>query len=288
MIIELGHFALILALVVAATQMVVPAWGARVRDERLMAYAEPAAVSQLVLLLIAFLALMHAYVTSRFLRRERRRELAFDEAAALPDLGRVGKPRRLDAALGADPRALRRGGGGVRRQPAGDAQGQRARGAGVDRGRVLPLHPADVEPVRAPRSGAVRRARASIRFCRIPRSSFHPPFLYMRLRRLLDGVLVRHRRADRRAHGRGLGALGAAVDARCLDVPHHRHRHGLVVGLLRARLGRLVVLGSGRERVLHAVARRHGAAAFGARHGEARGAAASGRSCSRSSPSRSR
>jgi cytochrome c-type biogenesis protein CcmF len=66
MIVELGHFALIMALVVAATQMVVPAWGARVRDERLMAYAEPAAVSQLVLLLIAFLALMHAYVTSDF------------------------------------------------------------------------------------------------------------------------------------------------------------------------------------------------------------------------------
>jgi cytochrome c-type biogenesis protein CcmF len=66
MIIELGHFALIMALVVAATQVVVPAWGARVSDERLMAYAEPAAVSQLVLLLIAFLALMHAYVTSDF------------------------------------------------------------------------------------------------------------------------------------------------------------------------------------------------------------------------------
>ena len=66
MIIEIGHFALILALLVSIAQMVVPAWGARVRDPRLMAFGEPAAVSQLVLVLIAFLALMHAYVTSDF------------------------------------------------------------------------------------------------------------------------------------------------------------------------------------------------------------------------------
>ena len=66
MIIEIGHFALIMALLVAAVQMVVPAWGAHKRDARLMAFAESAAVSQLVLILIAFLALMHAYVTSDF------------------------------------------------------------------------------------------------------------------------------------------------------------------------------------------------------------------------------
>lgn len=66
MIIEIGHFALILALLVSIAQMVVPAWGARVRDPRLMSFAEPAALSQLALILIAFIALMHAYVTSDF------------------------------------------------------------------------------------------------------------------------------------------------------------------------------------------------------------------------------
>ena len=66
MIIEIGHFALILALLVSIAQMIVPAWGARVRDPRLMAFGEPAAVSQLALILIAFLALMYAYVTSDF------------------------------------------------------------------------------------------------------------------------------------------------------------------------------------------------------------------------------
>jgi cytochrome c-type biogenesis protein CcmF len=65
-IVEFGHFALILALAVALVQMVVPAWGAYVRDERLMAVGGPAALAQLGLLLIAFLALMHAYVTSDF------------------------------------------------------------------------------------------------------------------------------------------------------------------------------------------------------------------------------
>lgn len=66
MITELGHFALILAVMVAVLQMTLPAWGAYKRDARLMSVAEPAAVSQLILLTFAFLALMHAYVTSDF------------------------------------------------------------------------------------------------------------------------------------------------------------------------------------------------------------------------------
>ncbi|KAB2937489.1 MAG: heme lyase CcmF/NrfE family subunit [Hyphomicrobium sp.] len=66
MIVELGHFALVLALLVAVFQMVVPAYGAHVRDERLMGVADPAALCQLGLLLVSFLALMQAYVTSDF------------------------------------------------------------------------------------------------------------------------------------------------------------------------------------------------------------------------------
>jgi len=65
-IIEIGHFALILALLVAAVQTVVPAWGAARRDPRLMAFGEAAALGQLALILVSFLALMHAYVTSDF------------------------------------------------------------------------------------------------------------------------------------------------------------------------------------------------------------------------------
>ncbi|HZA01212.1 MAG TPA: heme lyase NrfEFG subunit NrfE, partial [Hyphomicrobiaceae bacterium] len=66
MIIESGHFALVLALAVALVQAALPSWGARTGNERLMAVGAPAAVSQLALLAIAFLALTHAYVVSDF------------------------------------------------------------------------------------------------------------------------------------------------------------------------------------------------------------------------------
>src|SRR5712671_795789 len=66
-----------------------------------------------------------------------------------------------------------------------------------------------------------------------------------------------------------MGALGAAMDAGGVDIPHPRHRDGLILGLLRTRLGRLVVLGPGRERLADAVARRHRAVAFRGRDGKA-------------------
>ena len=66
MIVEIGHFALVLALLVAVFQMVVPAWGAHVRDRELMATAEPAALCQLGLLMVAFLSLINAHVSSDF------------------------------------------------------------------------------------------------------------------------------------------------------------------------------------------------------------------------------
>src|SRR5262245_50840400 len=66
MIVELGHFALVLALVVALVQAVLPAWGAQTRDVRLMHIAEPAAFCQLGLIALAFAALTYAYVTSDF------------------------------------------------------------------------------------------------------------------------------------------------------------------------------------------------------------------------------
>jgi cytochrome c-type biogenesis protein CcmF len=66
MIVELGHFAVVLALAVALMQMTLPLWGARIGDRRLMGVAEPAALAQLVLLAFAFLTLVNAYVTSDF------------------------------------------------------------------------------------------------------------------------------------------------------------------------------------------------------------------------------
>jgi cytochrome c-type biogenesis protein CcmF len=66
MIVELGHFALVLALLVCLVQTVLPLWGARIGDTRLMRVGEPAALAQFGLLIVAFAALTHAYVTSDF------------------------------------------------------------------------------------------------------------------------------------------------------------------------------------------------------------------------------
>ncbi|WP_067341292.1 heme lyase CcmF/NrfE family subunit [Stappia indica] len=66
MIIEIGHFALILAFVLSVLQSVVPVWGAVKGDRRLMAVAPPVAGMQFLLVGIAFAALMQAYMVSDF------------------------------------------------------------------------------------------------------------------------------------------------------------------------------------------------------------------------------
>ena len=66
MIVELGHFALVLALVMAVLQTAAPALARLTGDPRWLETGKPAAVSQCAMLLMAFLALMHAYVTSDF------------------------------------------------------------------------------------------------------------------------------------------------------------------------------------------------------------------------------
>ena len=66
MIAEIGHYALILALAVAIVQTVLPLIGTRLRDPQLMNVAAPAAQAEFLLVAIAFIALMTAYVTSDF------------------------------------------------------------------------------------------------------------------------------------------------------------------------------------------------------------------------------
>ena len=148
------------------------------------------------------------------------------------------------------------------------AQGERARRAVVDRGRVLSFHSADIQPVPADRRCSARGTRSQS--AAAGSRSRHPPAASLsRLCRLLDHLLLCDCGAYRGTDRCGLGALGAALGAAGLDVPDARHRDGLVLGLLYAGLGRLVVLGSGRERLADAVARRDGAVALGAGDGEA-------------------
>ena len=66
MIPELGQFALILALAVALVQGTLPLIGAARGDARLMALGSTAALTQALLVVVAFAALTQAYVTSDF------------------------------------------------------------------------------------------------------------------------------------------------------------------------------------------------------------------------------
>ena len=66
MILELGHFALALALAIALIQFIVPLAGAIRGDRALAALGPPAATLQGLLVIIAFGSLMHAYATSDF------------------------------------------------------------------------------------------------------------------------------------------------------------------------------------------------------------------------------
>src|SRR6516165_6047694 len=66
MLVEIGHFALILAMLVALVQGVVPSVGASVRSRALMDLARPAALTQLGLVALAFAVFMHAHIISDF------------------------------------------------------------------------------------------------------------------------------------------------------------------------------------------------------------------------------
>jgi cytochrome c-type biogenesis protein CcmF len=66
LIAELGHFALVLALGLALVQSSLPYIGALRNDPRLTAVAAPAALTQFLLVGLAFAALVHAYIVSDF------------------------------------------------------------------------------------------------------------------------------------------------------------------------------------------------------------------------------
>ncbi len=64
--IEIGHFALVLALALALVQATLPLAGARLGDERMMAVAGPVALTGFALTALSFAALVMAYARSDF------------------------------------------------------------------------------------------------------------------------------------------------------------------------------------------------------------------------------
>ena len=118
----------------------------------------------------------------------------------------------------------------------------------------------------------------------------HPPALYLGYVGLAIPFAFCMAALLARPHGRALDRVDAPLDAGRLGIPRRRHAARRPLGLRRGRLGRLLGLGSGRERRADAVADGHGVPALGDGAGEEghaegleRGAGDASRSRSRSS-----
>jgi len=267
MITELGHIALILALCVALVQSTVPMLGAARGDAGWMAVGRNTALAQFGLVALAMLALMHAYVTSDFSVINVVQNSHTDKPLLYKITGvwgnHEGSMLLWIFMLNVCGAALALFSGNLPPEL---------------RARVLAVHgmiavgflvfilftsnpflrqwpPAEnghgLNPVLGSRP-------------RVP-----PAVSVSRLRRVFRRLLLRRRRPDRRSRRCRVGALGQAMVAGLVVLPDGRYRDGQLVGLLHVGLGRLVVLGPGGERVVHAMAGRHRADPFVDRGGEA-------------------
>jgi len=66
MIVELGHLALIVAFVLSLAQAVLPLWGYKIGDERLMASSSWSSMGVFAFVSASFASLMWAYAVSDF------------------------------------------------------------------------------------------------------------------------------------------------------------------------------------------------------------------------------
>ncbi len=252
MIAELGQFALILALTLSLAQAGLSFAGRARRDATLTGAGEGAAPGRLR---------RHRHRLWRpdprlrhlgLLGGECGREFAHRKAADLQDRRRLGQPRGLHPAVVLDADRLWLGGGALQGAALGSQVADR-RGSGLPGEPLHRLYGVRLEPAAAPGhaagGGPIAQSAAAGSGARDPSA-----VSLRRLRRALGGVLPGRRRPDRGPGRQRLGPLGAALDPGRLEPAHHRHHPGLVLGLLCAGLGRLVVLGSGGERQLHALA----------------------------------
>ena len=101
----------------------------------------------------------------------------------------------------------------------------------------------------------------------------HPPTMYLGFVGLHDSVRLRHGRADHRLPGRLVAARRPPLDDDRVAVPVDRPRPRHDLGVRGARVGRLLDVGSGRERGPAAVVHGHRVPALGDGAGAARHAA---------------
>jgi hypothetical protein len=87
----------------------------------------------------------------------------------------------------------------------------------------------------------------------VPHDAHPPPDSLSGVRGNGGAVCILHESPGHAAARVRLAALGAPMDSRHLAFPRHRDRAGGALGLCRAGLGRILELGSGRERLFPAV-----------------------------------
>ena len=269
MIPELGHFALIIALCVALTQGALPLIGAHLHRSRWIALARPAAMAQALLLAVAFACLTMAFVNNDFsvlyVAEHSNTLLPLPYRVAAVWGGHEGSLLLWVVMLGLWTLAV-----ALFSKQLPEAMTARVLGVlGLVSAGFLLFILLTSNPFERLLPGA-EEGRDLNPLLQDPGLIIHPPMLYMGyvgfsvayafavsalLSGQLDAAWARWSRPWTTAAWVFL-TLGIAL--------------GSGLGLLRTWLGRLVVLGPGGKRVLHALAGRYGAGALAGGNGETR------------------
>ena len=267
MIIEIGHFALVLALFVAVLQGTIPLVGAHTGRAAWMALSVPAALAQFFLLGLSFAALSHAFITSDFSLLI----VASNSHSLKPLLYKIsGVWGNHEGSMLMWVLILALYGAAIAVWGTNLRQTLKVRIL-ADQGLVavgfilfilLTSNPFD-RLFPAPLDG-----RGLNPLLQDPGLAFHPPLFVSWLCGLLHNLFLCRCCTNRRQGGSCLGAMGSSLGACRMGLSNYRNCARLLVGLLRARLGRLVVLGSGGECIFYALACGHRIAPFGHRVGE--------------------
>ena len=257
MIAEIGHFAMILSLGLALLLSVLPLYGAARNNTLLMNSARPLSWGMFIFLAISFFILCYAFYTNDFTVQY----VASNSNSQLPWY------YRITAVWGAHEGSLLlwvliQAGWTVavavfsRGMPQESVARVLAIMGLITVGfllfiivtsnpflRTLPFFPVDGRDLNP--------------LLQDPGLIIHPTNALHGLCRLLGSVLFCNCLSNERSLGYGMGALVSPLDNRGLVIPNSRYRTRFMVGLLRTRLGRLVVLGSSRKRIIHALAGRY-------------------------------